>query len=195
MAFKDSTTGATFATVSNNLKLKGGVFGLHAGYNWQTNWAVFGAETDIQWTGARGSGSFVCPTACSPNGAVTAILDPKLAWFGTLRNRVGITASSFLAYVTGGLAYGGIKSDGTFSGFNIAAQPVSGNLQLPSSTRVGWTIGVGIETVLAGNWTAKIEYLHVDLGSFTVVSPVVAGGFSFKIADDIVRIGVNYQLH
>jgi opacity protein-like surface antigen len=36
-----------------------------------------------------------------------------------------------------------------------------------SQTRSGWTLGGGVETALAGNWSAKLEYLYVDLGSTT----------------------------
>jgi outer membrane immunogenic protein len=37
---------------------------------------------------------------------------------------------------------------------------------------VGWTIG--LEGVVSGNWTAKIEYLYVDLGtvSGSFVTPI-----------------------
>ena len=34
-------------------------------------------------------------------------------------------------------------------------------------TRIGWAGGVGIEGAVSGNWTAKAEYLHIDLGSTT----------------------------
>ena len=36
-----------------------------------------------------------------------------------------------------------------------------------SDTRAGWTMGAGIEGWLGHDWTAKLEYLYVDLGSFT----------------------------
>ena len=102
--FTSEVTGAIFATVSDTLKLNGGLVGLQAGYNWQVDRVVFGIETDIQGTGERGSASFPCPTLCSPNGPVTATLDQRLRWFGTLRGRLGVTGSPIMAYLTGGLA-------------------------------------------------------------------------------------------
>jgi outer membrane immunogenic protein len=36
-----------------------------------------------------------------------------------------------------------------------------------SDTRGGWTLGGGVETALIGNWSAKLEYLYVDLGTTT----------------------------
>jgi outer membrane immunogenic protein len=30
-----------------------------------------------------------------------------------------------------------------------------------SDTRVGWTVGVGVEWAFAGNWTTKVEYDYI----------------------------------
>ena len=53
-------------------------------------------------------------------------------------------------------------------------------------------MGVGAEAVLDRNWTGKIEYLYMDLGSVTVIPPV-AGSFSSRVTDNILRVGVSYQ--
>jgi opacity protein-like surface antigen len=71
-----------------------------------------------------------------------------------------------------------------------------------SSTRVGWTIGAGIEGVISGNWTAKLEYLYIDLGNISgsFVTPVIAPSGNFvtasynsHITDNVLRVGVNYR--
>ena len=68
--------------------------------------------------------------------------------------------------------------------------------------RVGYTVGAGVEGVISGNWTAKLEYLWVDLGrtkgSFATVVPALGGGnltsnYSSRITDNILRVGVNYK--
>ena len=115
--FNDGVTGAVLAVVPNTLNPNGGFGGLQAGYNWQTGRIIVGVETDMQWSGLRGSMLFACTTACSVDGTVAATLDPKLQWFGTLRGRLGVTASRVMVYLTGGLAYGEVKTDGTFSGW------------------------------------------------------------------------------
>ena len=96
-----------------------------------------------------------------------------------------------MAYVTGGLAFGEVKTDGTFSGFNLAGLPMAGTFS-GSSTKAGWTMGAGAEAVLDRNWTGKIEYLYMDLGTISVIPPV-AGGFSSRVTDNILRVGVSYQ--
>src|SRR4029077_17612719 len=81
----------------------------------------------------------------------------------------------------------------------------------------GWTAGAGIETTaladllgLGPNWSAKLEYLYVDLGSVTAriatgLVPVcnvtcaapATGSTSFTgtshVTDQIVRLGLNYK--
>jgi outer membrane immunogenic protein len=142
---------------------------------------------------------------------VTGDLYQKLDWFGTVRGRVGVTVTpTFLVYGTGGLAYGEVKTTDTITGVNITGpQGVNGSTLTAvnaafsnNSTRVGWTVGAGIEGVISGNWTAKLEYLYMDLGtvSGTFVTPLIApsGAFvstsySSHITDNILRVGVNYR--
>lgn len=143
---------------------------------------------------------------------VTDTLSQKLDWFGTVRGRVGPTLTPTLfVYATGGLAYGEVKSTDTIAGINLVgtngtnsiptAVPVAASVS-NSTINVGWTAGVGVEGVISGNWTAKLEYLYIDLGnvSGTLLSPIVSptGGFVTKsynshITDNILRVGVNYR--
>jgi outer membrane immunogenic protein len=142
-------------------------------------------------------------------------LGQKLDWFGTFRGRIGSTfiAPTFLAYATGGLAYGDVKTTNTVSGTNVTnpgGQGVNGGTILTpvsalvssSTVRAGWTVGAGIEGVVSGNWTAKLEYLYIDLGnvSGSFLTPIVgpSGGFltsSYRshITDNVLRVGLNYR--
>jgi outer membrane immunogenic protein len=138
-------------------------------------------------------------------------LSQKLEWFGTVRGRVGATFTpTVLGYVTGGLAYGEVSTYGAFSGTNITGAngtntviltPVAGAFA-NRETRAGWTIGAGVEGVIGANWTAKIEYLYIDLGTVSgsfvtnVTAPSgnpVAIRYSSHITDNILRVGFNYR--
>ena len=77
----------------------------------------------------------------------------KNTWLSTARGRVGYAFDRWLPYLTGGGAFGRV---------NIGN--ASGTVD---ETKTGWTAGVGLEYAFLGNWTAKIEYLHVDLGTAT----------------------------
>jgi outer membrane immunogenic protein len=200
-------TGALLASLNDNFKLDGGIFGGQIGYNWQSGNFVFGVETDIQWSGEKGSSRLFCntaaclPTAIAAGGASGAVaaLDQKIAWFGTLRGRIGaLVVPSVLLYVTGGLAYGDVKSDLTIAGFTGGGAATSAAFST-DTLHAGWTVGAGIEGRLFGNWTGKLEYLYMDLGTFstsgvlTTASPVLFGSHSSRVTDNIFRAGINYK--
>jgi len=65
-----------------------------------------------------------------------------------------------------------------------------------NATPSGWTIGGGAELALGPNWSARLEYLYVDLG--TVNSTIVVPGApsltdSARFQMNVVRAGVNYR--
>ena len=127
--------------------------------------------------------------------SLAVALNQKIDWFGTVRARGGfLVTPTVLLYATGGLAYGEIK---TSDAIGVVPTVFS-----TSSTNVGWTVGAGIEGAIGGNWTAKLEYLYVDLGkangSFLTTIGGLGGGvlssnYSSHITDNIVRAGINYR--
>ena len=192
--------GTTFVTTGGSSNLDGIVGGGQIGYNWQMqNW-LWGLEADIQGTDEKGSRNFICPAVtCLPPAAlalpdVAASASQKIEWFGTVRGRAGILATpQVLLYATGGLAYGEVKTGETVGVLNSFSN---------STTNVGWTVGAGIEGAIGGNWTARLEYLYVDLGhvsgTFATTLTALGGGFvttsyNSHITDNILRAGVNYK--
>ncbi len=144
----------------------GGLVGGTLGYNWQASQAVFGLETDIDWSGIKGSGPCGVTTCSTSN-----------TFLGTFRGRLGYAWDRVLPYITGGLAYGNINT-------NVAAFG-SGN-----STKAGWTLGGGLEFAIAGPWTAKVEYLYADLGRGGSIAALAGDS---KFTANILRGGVNYR--
>ena len=193
----------TLFTTSASSNLDGVVGGGQVGYNWQTqNW-VWGLEADIQGTDERGSRDITCPIgACTPpivgalfvpGPAVPATLSQKIDWFGTVRARGGILVTPrVLLYATGGLAYGNVNTSETIAGVGFSNDDL----------RVGYSVGAGIEGAIGGNWTARLEYLYVDLGrtsgSFATTIAAFGGGtvtsnYNSRITDNVLRVGVNYK--
>jgi outer membrane immunogenic protein len=195
-----------FATSQN---LDGGLGGGQIGYNWQfnKNW-VWGLEADIQGSGQ--DGSVVDPpitiVTSSPFAAllttatISGTFAQKLPWFGTVRARLGFEPSDrWLLYVTGGLAYGEVDSTASFT--LVAASPAgtttfTGSAS-GSNTQVGWTIGGGAEWALWNQWSAKLEYLYMDLGTFSAtfagLTPGTTLTTSSHVTDNIFRAGINYH--
>ena len=183
--------------------VNGVIGGGQAGYNWQRqNWLV-GIEADLQASDERSNGA-ICTVAGCPPGSLLFNTSYRLDWFGTLRGRVGfLPTQRLLLYATGGLAYGHIAA-------NEPTVPLSWG-----DTRAGWTVGVGGEYALGGNWSVKLEYLYMDLGRFgnasatatavtnqlntpavgfnTLTTTTTTAAFSTRFTDNIVRAGVNYR--
>ncbi len=137
--------------------------GVGAGYNWQSREFVFGVETDLQFSGA--DDTFAPWKFSNP-------------WFGTLRGRAGfLLNNTTLFYATGGLAYGELRAQSTVTGI--------------SETRIhpGWTAGIGVEVAITGNWSAKVEYLYVNLYDRTYSLTGTSNGMDASI----LRMGVNYR--
>jgi outer membrane immunogenic protein len=159
--YAGANLGYQWGKISNSsVNPKGIEGGLQGGYNWQSGQFVFGGETDIQFSGA--DDTFAPYKFSNP-------------WFGTLRGRVGYAFNNILAYATGGLAYGDVKGEtGTLS---------------ETKTQLGWTLGVGAEVGFTPNWSAKVEYLYMDLGNRHYSITGVDNG----LQTSILRLGVNYH--
>jgi len=180
-----SAGGVPFAT--NDTALWGAAGGGQAGFNWQSGALVLGAEGDFQWSNLKGSVSAQC-APCTP--ATNASLEHDVDWFGTARARVGYAADGWLAYVTGGYAVGRVALKGTATGGGVTASLTQ------NTTQSGWTIGGGTEIALAQHWSAKLEYLYVDLG--TVTNTVAITGAPTlvdraRVQMNVVRVGINYR--
>ena len=96
--------------------------------------------------------------------------------------------------MTGGLAVGESKYEMTFP------QPGAGRFYSLSNnqTKVGWTAGAGVETAFANNWSAKLEYLYLDLGTHSIDTVDVDGvpfHVEHKVRDHILRVGLNYKFN
>jgi len=154
--------GYDWGSISNNpARPSGFAGGVQGGYNWQTGQFVLGGEADIQLSGA--SDTFAPWKFSNP-------------WFGTLRGRAGYAISNFLIYGTAGVAFGELQGETI-------------GLLSESHTNVGWTAGLGVEAGFAANWSAKAEYLFVDLANSTFALTGTNNGLSASM----LRLGVNYH--
>jgi outer membrane immunogenic protein len=175
-----------FALPSFNTSPAGVVGGGEAGYNWQTGPWVLGLETNFEGSGLSGARTAPCsPPLC---GALAPSYAQKLPWFGTLRPRVGYALGNWLVYATAGGALGQVDTKATAAVGSLVATDNR------SQTRGGWTIGGGVEVELMAGWSAKIEYLYVDLGSRTttyLLDPPISNASRFSA--NVITAGVNYH--
>jgi outer membrane immunogenic protein len=174
-------------TFSRSRDIDGVIGGVQAGYNYQGGAWVWGWETDFQGSGQKGGDTFLV----APLTTITT--DHKLEWFGTARTRLGFLWSQHvLVYGTAGIAYGQVKNDAT-----ITVAGIGSAIATFKDVKAGYTVGAGVEGALGGGWSAKLEYLYIDLGKTerTLATPGLGTIVSetFRTTDNIVRAGLNYK--
>jgi len=203
--------------VIDGINPKGGVFGAHAGYNWQYGSVVTGFEFDLSFSNIKGSttGSasasfierFVCFEVC--DAAVAPIVDRqtltvteerRVKYLGTARARLGwVPVNWLLLYGTAGLAWEQLERTSTET-FTSSLFPYqnSTNSFTDVFDKFGWVAGVGGEVKLFGsNVIGRLEYLHYDFGP--VVGSVSSSGRSASVLTsghqtiDVVRVGLSYK--
>ncbi len=97
---------------------------------------------------------------------------------GTIRGRLGYAMNNVLFYATGGIGW-------------IHADVVATN-DIRDQYFLGWTAGVGVEYAFSPRWSAKLEYLHADYGTFTHLDGV-ANTAIVGMTSDVVKLGLNYR--
>jgi outer membrane immunogenic protein len=156
--------------------LGGGQIGLD--YQFAPNW-VIGIEADVSGADLKSSAS-----NNSGNFSIGSVQhDNSIDLFGTVRGRVGYALSNALLFGSGGFAWA-----------NEEVTRTLGTVEKASGTGKGWTAGGGLEWGFAQNWSARVEYLHVDLGAESFVFPLAHVRNDAKVTMDIARFGVNYRL-
>jgi outer membrane immunogenic protein len=141
----------------------GFIGGIEGGYNWQFGQFVLGAEADLTLSGADD---------------VFAAFKFSNPWFGTVRGRAGYAFNNILVYGTLGFAFGDVEAQSTITGVS------------QTQTHWGWVGGLGMEVGFTPNWTAKVEYLYVDLSGRVYG---LAGLGTHDLDSSILRLGVNYR--
>jgi outer membrane immunogenic protein len=180
---------------SGGYNVRGGLVGGTLGYNWQLPpGAVLGLEGDISWASIKGSTTGVAGQT-GGCGGLPFHCEADLQALGTLRANVGVPVrqmGNLLPYLTGGLAVGSLHGK---EGDVLA----NGAVGSGSVIRVGWTAGAGLAAKLNKRWTAKLEYLFVDLGKGGVFTDTLPSPppqrESIRFSTNIVRLGLDYKFN
>ena len=158
--------------------LSGALAGLQAGYNHQSGMWVFGVEADIAWSGIKGSSFF---DAVDP-------VETRIRWLSTFTGRVGLAHGAWLPYVKGGAVV--VDERVTISLPLAAGAPTT----VTSATRWGWTLGAGVEHGFAPNWTARLEYGYVDLGTARAQSAFAGFPLDVRHHVHVAKAALNYRI-
>jgi outer membrane immunogenic protein len=157
---------------SNSLSRKGGFAGGTIGYNWQAGNIVYGLEADAAWADVSSSA-----TAFGVTG------NAKINDWGTVRGRIGYAFGPTLLYATGGYAWADNKISFSAPGVTVS----------DSQIHSGWTVGAGVEYMIAPHWSLKGEYLYKSFSNenYTFAGIGTVGTGTTNIHSG--QVGVNYH--
>ncbi len=194
----------------------GVIGGAHAGYLMQINGCcmVAGVEGDVDGTSLTKSGSAFAPfgTALVGAGALDAPIPGNVTVQvnhnveGSIRGRLGWALGALgwnrvLVYATGGVAFGGFNENVAATFADPASGTIIGGNANSSTTRVGWTVGGGLEYAMTDNWSLRAEYRYTDFGRSTIYDPLSVGGSGLVLDSSIdrhftenrVQVGFSYK--
>jgi len=148
---------------------KGFVGGALAGYSKQAGRLVYGIEGDVAFVSAKKTIDIgFAPTPSDSQ------LKTKITWNGHVRSRVGYAFDRVMPFVAGGLAVAGVD--------NKAVDNVAGATATWSGTRVGWSLGGGIDYALMSRAVLRFEYLYDNFGTQSLGAQT-AGAVAFSDRD------------
>ncbi|MFN3953413.1 MAG: outer membrane protein [Pararhodobacter sp.] len=128
--------------VIGTLRVRGAVLGGQLGHNWQRGDMVYGIEGGLNLLATRDA---------LTSGTASASM--RIRPVADLRGRVGMAAGEGLLYATAGLSAARVNytaSDGVTSNINSRY------------TALGYSVGVGYERMIQGNWSMRGEYSYTQ---------------------------------
>jgi outer membrane immunogenic protein len=180
------TTAATGAALTGGTgSANGAVGGGHLGYLLSTQsilggfgtGGVIGIEGDVDGTYARAALTY---------GVLNQTLYQPIQ--GSVRARAGVAFDRVLVYATGGVAFGEVQ--------NNYVNALTGATDHYVNTRIGYTVGGGVEYALSNRFSVRGEYRYTDYGSYTDVLTTSLAGAPYahrRDTDNRVQAGFSYK--
>jgi outer membrane immunogenic protein len=170
--------------------------GVQGGWNYQIGRLVVGTEVDFSWSGINGTNT--SSSSPIPGLTTTRALTANTDWSGTSTVRLGYARDRVMFYSKAGAAWAHTNyTDNATIALGPAVAPLFTGTG--AQTRVGWTVGTGVEWAFWNNWSAKVEYDYLNLGSKTVAvngtllaAPASLGLVNSQAINE-VKVGLNYR--
>lgn len=181
----------------------GFIGGVQGGWNYQIGRFVVGTELDFSWADINGSKTTGFNPIGVPGPAIfSRTLTANTDWTATSTVRLGYARDRWMFYTKAGAAFAHTNYTDNWTLNTVPSVALFAGTG--SETRVGWTVGTGIEWAFWNNWSAKLEYDFMDFGSKTAaingaILPAIAGGIpaSFGVVNSQVisevKFGANYR--
>ena len=182
---------------------QGMIGGAHVGYNQQFDQVVLGVEGSVDGATLTKNVLVLAPSivgqALTGNpavgGTVTGMLHSGIQ--GSVSARAGYALGRLLPYVTGGVAFGSFYTDAQIFGTDLDGVTNFAASGTNSATRVGWTLGAGVEYAINNHWSLRTEYRYTDFGHLAISTDPSAVGAVFAVDRHLdqnqVRVGFSYK--
>jgi len=191
-----ATPGGLFGAPALGMDAQGVIGGAHIGYNDQINQFVIGIEGTVDPTTLY-ENVLILPPGSLPSGignTVSGFVQSTIQ--GAIRARVGYAFDRVLVYATGGVAFGAFKTYFQSYGIDLDGVTTFYASDTSSPTRVGWTVGGGVEYAINNNYSLFGEYRYSDFGHITEV-PAFASGVTYtatrSLSQHQVQVGFSYR--
>jgi outer membrane immunogenic protein len=180
----------SLTNVNNNNN--NGVFigGGQIGGNYQIGQFVIGGEWDFDWANNNNNNN----AAINPGFVVTS----NDRWITTVAARFGWAFGNWMWYGKAGGGWVGNNNVTVTNLTTVVPLTCGASTNCGSNSAGGWLVGVGFEYALTNNWTVKLEYDFLGLGSRTFVvpptAPILAGDVITSNNRNVqtVKVGFNY---
>jgi opacity protein-like surface antigen len=178
--------------------------GVQGGFNYQIGWAVLGVEAQADWSDLKGRDG--CFHEVAPGAAfdVSNRCGTTVRSLGTVAGRFGAAFDHTMVFVKGGWGWANDRFS-LHSSSNANFPPSSvWNYADITDTRNGPMVGAGVEQALGANWSVKVEYDYLSLGTknYTFAGtfvPTVGASTPIAFSTDInqnihlIKFGINYR--
>ena len=190
---RESVTDNTIDFDLGSYRAGGAIGGGQIGCDYQAgNW-VLGAQGLFDAAAFAGS-NHVVPAPTSRQSGNVLDVSSKTSWTATATARLGYAIDpQLLLYARGGAAW--MRSGTTFAQTGMGIT----NTFTGAETRTGWTVGAGLEYLVAANWSVFAEYNHMDFGSGTLNTRAADPTIFPQLIQasrtvDAVTVGLNFRL-
>jgi outer membrane immunogenic protein len=184
--FPGATTSVTTVGVNSTGFVGGGQIGCD--YQFDPSW-VIGIEGAVLGSTMKGSTTVGLPLG---NPGDAAAVSAKTDFMPSVTARVGYSLDRVLLYAKGGVAWAGDTYDvtGSFMGTPFGFEGLD--------TRIGFTVGGGVEWAFSVPWSVSFEYDYYQFGNGTVLMSdpvnVLSGPVNAKESIQAVMLGLNFHV-
>jgi outer membrane immunogenic protein len=110
----------------------------------------------------------------------------KTDFEGAIRARLGVSYQRWLPYIAGGVSIARLKDS-----FSVSNATNTVAIAENTTTRVGFTIGAGVDYAVTDNILLRAEYRYNDYGKKSIGTDNF--NFERKLSSNNVRLGIAYK--